>query len=217
MNYEKLDLNNWSRHEHFKFYQNAVQPWFNICCTVDVSKLYSNCKKNELSFFHAYLYLTQLAINHSEPFKYRLIDEEVRIYQNISISIAVLAEDEMMRFCELSYTTPFSEFSQHAKVCEQKAKAKPFTANNDTDNTIRQDVIHMSVLPWFNFTSFSNARITNTLNSIPKVIYGQCHKQGEQMLMPISVEVHHGMMDGLHVGRFVSTLQEMFDNTNLLA
>jgi len=216
MNYETLKLTTWSRYEHFKFYQNADKPWFNICCTVNISKLYSYCKTHKHSFFHSYLYLTQLAINCSKPFKYRIVGDEVRSYRDIAISIAVVAEDEMIRFCELKYTLPFNMFTQHAKNIEQKVKNEPFTAITTGENEIRQDVIHMSVLPWFNFTSFSNARITNTLNSIPKIVFGKCERKGGEMLMPLSVEVHHGMMDGLHVARFVEELQAMFDNPKLL-
>jgi chloramphenicol O-acetyltransferase type A len=162
------------------------------------------------------MYLTQLAINSSEPFKYRVIDDEVRVYSDIAISIAVTGDDEMLRFCELSYLLPFSEFTRHAKNTEECVKAKPFNAINPFANEIRQDVIHMSVLPWFDFTSFSNARITNTLNSIPKIVFGKCNEKEGKMFMPLSVEVHHGMMDGLHVSRFVETLQGMFDTPRLL-
>ncbi len=217
MNYEKLKLNTWSRFEHYKFYQGAEQPWFNICCTVNVSILHAYCKKQNLSFFHAYLYLTQLAINSSEPFKYRIVENEVRVYRDIAISIAVIGADEMLRFCELNYLLPFCEFTQHAKKHEQHVKAKPFTAMAPNANEIRQDVIHMSVLPWFNFTSFSNARYSNTGNSIPKVVFGKCHEKEGEMLMPVSVEVHHGMMDGLHVSQFVGKLQGMFDSPEILA
>jgi len=217
MNYEKLELKAWSRFEHYKFYKNADQPWFSICCNVNVSILHAYCKKNKYSFFHAYMYLTQLAINNSIPFKYRIVDDEVRVYGDIAISIAVTGEDEMLRFCELSYILPFSEFTKHTQNMEELVKSKPFTALNPGLNSIRQDVIHMSVLPWFDFTSFSNARITNTLNSIPKIVYGKCSKKAGELLMPLSVEVHHGMMDGLNVSRFVEKLQGMFDSPNLLA
>jgi len=217
MNYEKLKLETWTRFEHYKFYQNADQPWFNICCNINVSKLHAYCKKNKQSFFHAYMYLTQLAVNFSEPFKYRIVDDDVRIYHDIAISFAVTGEDEMLRFCELSYLFPFSEFTRHAKSMEKLVKGKPFSAINPSVNSIRQDVIHMSVLPWFDFTSFSNARLTNTLNSIPKIVFGKCNEKEGELLMPLSVEVHHGMMDGLHVSRFVEKLQAMFDSPNLLA
>lgn len=217
MSYHTLQFASWPRAEHFKFYRDAAQPWFNICCNVDVSTLYRYCKEQGHSFFHAYLYLTQQAINRNEPFQYRIVGDEVRIYQDIAVSIAILADDEMMRFCNLPYATPFSEFTRLASEAEQQAKSQPFIAANFVGGEMRQDVIHMSVLPWVSFTSFSNARNTDSIDSIPKVIFGKCIRQGDSMLMPLSVEVHHGVMDGLHVGRFIETLQEMFNCPELLS
>ena len=83
MNYQTLQLNTWPRAEHFKFYKDAVHPWFNICSNINVSKLYCYCKQQGYSFFHAYLYLTQQAINSNEAFQYRIIGDEVRLYRNI--------------------------------------------------------------------------------------------------------------------------------------
>ncbi|MCP3700956.1 MAG: hypothetical protein GY920_21050 [Aliivibrio sp.] len=34
--------------------------------------------------------------------------------------------------------------------------------------------------------------------------------------MPLSIEVHHGLMDGLHVGQFIQTLQAIFNNPSQL-
>jgi len=34
MSYQLIDLAKWNRGEHFKFYQNASQPWFNIVSDV---------------------------------------------------------------------------------------------------------------------------------------------------------------------------------------
>jgi chloramphenicol O-acetyltransferase type A len=217
MNYQTLNVETWPRAEHFKFYKDAANPWFNICCNIDVSILYRYCKQFGHSFFHAYLYVVQQAINNNDPFKYRIVADEVRIYPDIAVSVAILADDEMMRFCNLAYATPFSEFTLLAGETEQKVKSEPFIAANFVGGEMRQDVIHMSVLPWLNFTSFSNARNTAEVDSIPKVVFGKCTMQGNSMLMPLSVEVHHGVMDGLHVGRFVETLQELFDRPELLA
>lgn len=216
MNYKTIVFDSWPRAEHFKFYSNAAQPWFNICCNIDVSTLYNHCQHQGYSFFHAYLYLTQQAINCNESFKYRIVGDEVRIYNDIAVSIAVLAEDEMMRFCDLTYVTTFREFTLMANIQEQKVKSQAFIADNFSGKNLQQNVIHMSVLPWFSFTSFSNARNTECINSIPKVIFGKWFMQNDNRLMPLSVEVHHGVMDGLHVGRFVDTLQNMFNAPELL-
>ena len=34
-------------------------------------------------------------------------------------------------------------------------------------------------------------------------------KENERTMLPISVEVHHALMDGLHAGRYLIRLEEM--------
>ena len=62
----------------------------------------------------------------------------------------------------------------------------------------------------------SHARDVNFPDSVPKMAFGKLVQQGEQWRMPLSVEVHHGLMDGLHVGQFLQTLQQLFDEPTLL-
>ncbi len=81
---------------------------------------------------------------------------------------------------------------------------------------IRQDTIHMTVLPWVDFTSMTHARDTKHPDSIPKMALGKLTQNGDRMRMPLSIEVHHGMMDGLHVGQFINILQVLFNQPSLL-
>lgn len=212
MSYQLIDLSTWKRGEHFKFYQQASHPWFNIVANVDASKLMATCKANNISFFHAYLYLTQVAINRHEAFKIRIVGDEIRMYQDIAISCAVLANDETMRFCDIPYAAPFSHFDKVALAEQHKVKNSPFVADEFFGQVMAQDVIHMSVIPWLNFTSFSNARNTAVLDSIPKVVYGKAQQTAQGLMMPLSVEVHHGVMDGLQVGQFFETVQALFND-----
>lgn len=216
MSYQLIDLATWNRGEHFKFYQHASQPWFNIVANVNATKLMATCKSNNVSFFHAYLYLTQVAVNQHDAFKIRIVEDEVRIYQDIAISCAILADDETMRFCDIPFATPFSEFDKVARETQEKVKNSPFIAADFVGQVMRHSLIHMSVIPWISFTSFSNARNTACVDSIPKIIYGKAKKMPEGLMMPLSVEVHHGVMDGLQVGRFFETIQNLFDDPSLI-
>jgi len=64
-------------------------------------------------------------------------------------------------------------------------------------------------LPWVSFTSFSHARNWRREDSVPKIAFGKFIKKDDRVLMPFSVEVHHALMDGLHVGRYVMRLEEV--------
>jgi chloramphenicol O-acetyltransferase type A len=64
-------------------------------------------------------------------------------------------------------------------------------------------------LPWVSFTSFAHARTPGRGESVPRIAFGKFSIENEQTMLPISVEVHHALMDGLHVGRFLNRFQEM--------
>ena len=70
------------------------------------------------------------------------------------------------------------------------------------------DAIHFTVLPWASFTSFSHARNWGREDSVPKIAFGKFTEENQRTKLPISVEVHHALMDGLHVGRYLSLMQE---------
>ena len=70
------------------------------------------------------------------------------------------------------------------------------------------DAIHFTVLPWASFTSFSHARNWGREDSVPKIAFGKFTEEDKRTKLPISVEVHHALMDGLHVGRYLSQMQE---------
>jgi chloramphenicol O-acetyltransferase type A len=67
------------------------------------------------------------------------------------------------------------------------------------------------VIPWVAFTSFAHARRHGTEDSVPKIVFGKRHERGGRHRMPVSVEVHHALVDGLHVGRFFEGFQERLD------
>ena len=81
-------------------------------------------------------------------------------------------------------------------------------AKNPLKPTMREDVIYHTTLPWISFTSFAHARNKGRGDSIPRIVFGKFTSVNERVLLPISVEVHHALMDGLHVGRFLTRLEE---------
>ena len=77
------------------------------------------------------------------------------------------------------------------------------------------DRIHFTTLPWVSFTSFSHARNWGREDSIPKIAFGKFVTENQRTFLPFSVEVHHALMDGLHVGRYVSRLEEMLADARI--
>lgn len=68
-------------------------------------------------------------------------------------------------------------------------------------------LLHFTTLPWLHFTSFSHARNWGREDSVPKLAFGRLQADGGRLWLPVSVEVHHALMDGLHLGRYVQALE----------
>jgi chloramphenicol O-acetyltransferase type A len=71
----------------------------------------------------------------------------------------------------------------------------------------RDDVIFHSTIPWIRFTAFSNP-IGRGEDSIPRIVFGRCTEEGARWRMPVSVEAHHGLVDGLDVARFFERFKQ---------
>ncbi len=49
-------------------------------------------------------------------------------------------------------------------------------------------------------------------DSVPRFAWGKYDRQGDRLLMPLDVQVHHALMDGVHVGKYFTLLQSYLDN-----
>lgn len=200
-----LDLDAWPRREQFDFFRTYDQPYFNVCVPVDVTELLDFTRSTGRSFFLTSLYLSLAAANETEPFRYRLDGDRVRVYERIHGGSTVLLPDNTFTFAYFDFTEDFVAFEEKATdKLEWTYQGSPdFDPRDDAD-----DLIHYSVLPWLSFTSFSHARRRDPNDSIPKISFGKYTEDGEgRWKMPVSVAVHHALMDGFHVGRFVDRFQ----------
>ena len=206
---KKIELNSWHRKEHFEFYTRFKQPFFNVCATVDVTKTLNHCNNNQLSFFICSLFLLGYTANQIEPFRFRINKNEVDIHDALEISCTVLNSDESFSFCEFGGCKNFDVFYQQAaqQLAQVKNGYKSLTTSNNVDNKI-----FCSVLPWLHFTSFSHAQKQDEHDSVPRLVMGKYKKIHNEIAMPVSVEVHHALVDGLHVGQYFEKLQQNFDH-----
>ena len=204
-----LDLSEWSRRDHFAFFSGFEHPYFNICADVDVTRLHAASRKNaDLSFFVGALYASARASNEIEEFRYRIRGNAVVVHAAVHPGSTVLMPDETFRFAYFTYRTDFRAFHRDARAELDRVRTgdAPLDPRHDRD-----DQIHHSVIPWVSFTSFSHARQGSTSDSIPRVVFGRHRDERDRRLMNVSVEVHHALMDGLHVGRWFETFQALLE------
>ena len=206
----KLDLNIWPRKEHFEFFSKFEEPFFGIVTHIDCTKAYETSKKNGVSFFLYYLHKTLSAVNAVENFRYRIENGEIFIYDRIDASATLTRDDNTFGFSLMPFSTDFETFEKTSKEEIERVRNTTglFTRTFEADN-----LIHFSAVPWVDFTSLSHARSFTFPDSCPKISIGKMMiAEDGKRTMAVSVHVHHGLMDGFHVGEFFAKFQEFMDS-----
>jgi chloramphenicol O-acetyltransferase type A len=198
-----VDVESWTRRKQYELYRQFDQPHFNMCANVDLTAFYPALKERGTAFTIAILYVLARAANDIPAFRYRMRGKDVVEHDTVHPSTTVLTDDGSFSFCSLAYAAAFSTFA--ADAAPAIASAKQQTAL--TDGLDQDDVLFTTSIPWVSFTSFAHPTHLHPPDSIPRLAWGKRFEDGGRLRMPLSVQGHHAMMDGLHMGQFYERLQ----------
>ncbi len=202
----EIDITQWKRKDLYYFFKEYEMPFFNMTAHLCVTPFWEYCKEAGLSIFLANLHCAIKAANKIEEFKYRLREEKVVCHDIIHGGSTVLFDDKTFGFCYFDYDPKLDFFCKNASQKLTKFKAKKVFAPEYT----KDDLIHFSVIPWINFTSFQHARRWGNKDAIPKIVFGKIYEERGEKKMSVSVEVHHALVDGYQVGLFFEYLETLF-------
>lgn len=204
----KLDLSTWNRREHFEFFSQMEEPFYGLTVTVDSTDAYKTAKELKIPFFTFYLHKTLKAINAVENFKYRVIDNEVYIWDRIDVSSTIMREDKTFGFSLIEFDSDLNQFHQNVlQETERIQNTKGLLTREFPDSNL----IHFSAIPWIDFTSMSHARGFSYPDSCPKISFGKLTETNNKKTMPMSIHVHHGLVDGYHVGLFIDEFEKQMN------
>lgn len=203
---EYLDLDRWPRRAAFEHFRAFDNPFFGVCTRIDAAPLRAALAGRG---FAAACWFTALRLaNTIEPLRYRLEGARVRVLPRVHGSSTVVRDDESLRFARLPWDGGgFAAFRARADAAVAAARRAdaPFDPLPG-----EQALLHFTTLPWVHFTSFSHARRFGDGDSIPKVAFGRLQPEGSRLWLPLALDVHHALMDGLHAGRFIEGFEAAF-------
>ena len=199
-----IDVDRWKRREHFALYRELAQPFWSVTAEVDVTAIWDACARDGRSFFLATSFVALQTLNAIEAFRLRLRPEGVWRHDEVGLSPTVLRPDETFAFAMLRPAASFAAFEAASRsvmhAAEQSSTLEPLAPEAD-------DVVYHSSLPWIRFTAFTNA-VGRGNDSIPRLVFGRAVSDGNARRMPVAVEVHHALVDGLDVARFLERFEQ---------
>lgn len=204
---KELNLSTWNRKEHFEFFCKFEEPFFGTTIQLDCTKAHAKSKELGVSFFAYYLHKTLVAVNNIENFRYRIHDGKVFIYDKINVSSTILRDDKTFGFSEIEYDENLNTFIENYNTEATRVKNTTGLFTRDYN----ENIVHFSALPWINFTSISHSRSFTFPDSCPKFSFGKMTTENDKKFMSMSVHVHHGLVDGYHLGLFFEEFERLMN------
>ena len=205
---EPVILDGWDRHDIYNSYRGLDFPYIIITAEVDATRLRAVTREAGVSFYFSMIYLASAAADSIRNFHYRIMDGEPYYAETVTPTAVHLRKGEtafVMVECD-----PYGSMGEFARKNRAKAELKE-NAGNPRKPENRTDIYNFSAIPWVHYTGFVRTIGKIGVDSNPKFTAGKYAEKDGRVLLPFSVQTHHGLMDGLHVGRFYERFQELLD------
>jgi len=194
----RIDSDTWPRRRHFELFSGFAYPYFNLCADVDVGPLVRAAKARRSSVSAHLVYALVRSANAVPELRQRIRGDHVVEHDVVHPSMTVIGSDELFSFCSITYDEDAQTFVRVAIEAMDAAREAP----SIEDEPGRDDLLFLTAIPWVSFTSLVHPAPLDPPDSIPRIAWGRFRMEGERMPMPLSLHAHHGLVDGLHAGRF---------------
>lgn len=210
MKFNKIDMKNWKRKDTYSLYMDIIPCTYSMCVNIDITSLIKILKKEELKLFPTFMYGLSKIVNLHKEFRMNY-DEDYNLgyYDSINPSFTVFhEEDESFTSVWTEYSEDFKEFYKNYNEDMKEYKNKV----GESKPQVGKNLFHVSCIPWTSFTGFNLNLQKGYEYLVPIFTIGKYFEDRDKVLIPLALQVHHGVCDGFHTARFLNDLQKWLDD-----
>lgn len=202
-----VDLETWPRAEQFRWFRRFERPHYAITTRLDTTRLMAERKPQGVSPYRACLYAIGCGLHAVPELCMRFRGDTVVRHDRVVMSMPVPVADGRFNFGYVDFDPEFALFDPAAKARIEEARTRDTLAPNEGAS---DGVAYMSCLPWLDFTALDNA-LPHAEDCIPRVAWGRIVPEAGGWRMAMSIQVHHALVDGAHLGAYFAAVQEALD------
>lgn len=205
-----IDLKTWDRKRLFYNYLGTDFPYIILTTNVDVTNPLAFAHANGVSFNLVMVYLCNKTADSIINYRYRFIDGKPFLIDHTRPTVNHIKKGEEL-FVIGEGPWPCDDILEFCRKCHKNQENATL---EDQERRVRHklDIINYTSLPWVEYTGFIRTIAHNGEDNAPKISFGRYFERDGRVLMPISSQTHHGLMDGYHVGQFFQKLQAACDD-----
>ncbi len=206
---KEIIIENWNRKEHYEFFSTFSNPYFGFTATVNCTKAYKLAKEKNISFFAWYFHKSIVAANSIAEFKLRIIDNKVYQLDQNHAGSTIARDDHTFAFSYIEYDEDFDVFNSRLQTEIEAVKNSSGLRLDPGKNNV--EYIRYTTIPWVSFTQIIHPSNLDGTDSVPRISFGKFFEKDGEKFLPVSVEAHHGLMDGYHISEFFRIFEELLN------
>lgn len=199
-------VQDYPRREHLEFYRRSASPTYGLTFELDATNLKEFLERRGLPTYLNFSYFFLRALQAVEPFRHRLVDGEVVLYDQLLPALAVPAPGGLFSFCALPYDDDLERFNRLAQQPLAEAGARVRLAGGAEPNYVL-----FTSLPRVPFTAFHHVPPDDPTDGRPRVAFGKFRAAAGRLQVPVAMLVNHLYIDGAALGSLVDEAQRRFD------
>ena len=203
MSFHLMDYQTWERREFYEHFINEVVCTYSTTVNLDITNL-----KN-MRLYPTMLWLLTKAVNQMPEFRTALTDKGIGIYDEMHPSYTIFNKEK--KIFSTIWTEFHADYNDFLSAYEADVEKFSLSERYSPKPDRPPNSFDISMIPWFTFTSFNLNVFGDGKYLLPIFTLGKYFDDNGKRLLPISIQVHHAVCDGYHIGKFVETLQTMIN------
>lgn len=198
------------RRDRFEFFESFENPLLNLSFDMEVKDFRPYCKANNLPPFHFFLYCLFESLNQLDNFKYRIYQGQVIKVEELIGSYTVMNEENLFNYTRFKLSSNLNEFIVNSQKAKDEGVASMGLINTgkELDEREMKNYIFVTSIPWLRLTSIEHPVYKFKSADIPAIAWGKfCDGSDKQVLIPFSVQAHHGFVDAYHIHQLAETIK----------
>lgn len=209
--FNQIDVDKWNRKEYYIHYMNELRCTYSLTVNIDITGLRAIVKEMGKRIYPVQIYMIATVVNQYQEFRMDTNSYgKLGYWDEVNPSYTVFNKNsETFSSIWTNYNRVFSRF--YDSCIEDIDKYSQSTSLKPKQNE-PSNIFTISVLPWVNFTGFNINVFNEGQYLLPIFTIGKFIETENSVLMPLSIQVHHAICDGIHLGKFVELLQNLSSN-----
>lgn len=207
MNYKIIDMDKYYRRGVFRHFSEDCKCSISMTSRLEVTKLENFSHHTGTKFYINFLYILAKVLNSREDYRlgYLWQTKQTIVYDKINPTQYIF--HEATETCTPVYTEYQQDYEDFYKMCAADIEKAKQLREYALDMKNHPNYFNASYISWLSYDSLHVELPDGYLYFLPIVNWGRYHKEGKQLMMPVSVRLNHAAADGYLLAKVFLLLQ----------